>query len=89
MIKPRKEYRFCLSLVQEIWQSVIYSNTCTFSHVKVHIVMPSLGERREDQDKVVIGLCNAEVPKLREEAPNQGIVLSSLKSMKNDLKMTF
>lgn len=56
---------------------------------KVHIDIPSFGERKEDQDKVVIGLCNAEVPKLREEAPNQGIVLSSLKSMKNDLKMTF
>lgn len=48
--------------------------------------MPSFGERREDQDKVVIGLCNAEVPKLKEKAPKQGIVLSSLKSMKNDIK---
>lgn len=71
VIIPIKEYRFCLSLVQEIGQSVICSNTCTFSHVKVHIDIPSFGERKEDQDKVVIGLCNAEVPKLREEAPTK------------------
>lgn len=67
MITP-VEHRFCFFLLlQEIGQSIIYSNTCTFSHIKMYIVICPFGERRENQDKLVICVHHAEFPKSQGE----------------------
>lgn len=49
--------------MQGIGQSIVYSSTCTFSHVMMYTVTPQVRERREDPDKVATCVCNSEFPK--------------------------
>lgn len=60
------EHKFCFFFPIE-GPSTIYSNTCTFSPVKMHIVVCPLGEGREHQNKLAICIRHAEFLKSQGE----------------------